>query len=520
MLLKNLSKEPILIAALVVFKLVLHFLSNTNYELHRDAFLYLALGDHLDFGYISVPPLTALVARMITGLFGDSVFAIRLFPALVGAASVAVIGLLVRELGGRARAILLAGLAFILSPAFLRSNTLFQPVSFNQFAWLLSGYFIVKLLKTREPKFWLHLGILWGIAFLNKYAIAFFVLSFLISLLLTRDRSLLHSRQFVVGALIGLALILPNLIWQYTHNWPVVEHMMELQRTQLVNVQPGDFLLMQFIMNLHAVPLWLFGLIFLLFLQKGRQFQVLGFTFITVLLLLLLLSGKPYYTLGVYPILFAAGGVAMEKYAENRLRFLRPALLALMALIALPVVPYSLPILPLDKMTTYAEASKKFGLEAVLRWEDGRIHALPQDYADMVGWQELADIVIRTYSGLSEEEKAGSAIYASNYGQAGAIKYFGKKYGLPEPVCFNATFLLWAPDSVNFTTLIYIDSDLDEDIASYFGDIRQVGRLSNVHARESGRSVFLCKQPRQDFAKYYQSLLRRLKNRYSLPDSF
>jgi len=183
-------------------------------------------------------------------------------------------------------------------------------------------------------------------------------------------------------------------------------------------------------------------------------------------------------------------------------------------LIFLPVIPYSLPVLSLDKMAAYADASKKFGLEGALVWEDGRVHKLPQDYADMTGWRELAEIVIKTYQNLSEVEKSNCAIYAENYGQAGAIKYHGKKYGLPAPVCFSETFVLWAPDSVKLSTLIYVNDELGEDIQHFFANIELAGQVDNVYYRENGLQVYLCRNPRHEFANFYREKVGRLKSRY------
>ncbi|MFQ5629121.1 MAG: glycosyltransferase family 39 protein, partial [bacterium] len=380
----RLSPEWQVILVLAFAKLAVHFFTNTNYGLHRDAFLYLALGDHLDFGYVAVPPLIAMIAKLTLMIFGDSVFAVRLFPALIGAASVVVIGMIVRMLGGKMWAILLACTAFIVSPAFLRSNTLFQPVSFNQFFWLLAMYFAIKLVHTKNPKFWLHLGIVCGLAFLNKYSIAFLVLALLIALLLTPDRKLLQSKYFLYALLTGFIIILPNLIWQYNHNWPVVTHMLTLQRTQLVNVNIADFLVAQMLMNLPGLFVWMFGLAYLLFFEQGKKFRFLAYTFVVLLLILLLLRGKPYYTLGIYTSLFAVGGYAIERYFSKKWQLVKPVFLAFMIAIVLPVLPYSLPLLRHEKMIVYAEQSKDFGFEGALRWEDGRIHALPQDYADMI----------------------------------------------------------------------------------------------------------------------------------------
>ncbi len=511
----KIPREWVLLGSLALFKLVLHFATNTNYDLHRDAFLYLAQADHLDFGFMSVPPGTALLAWLSGHLFGDSIFAVRLLPALVGAASVVIIGLLVKNLGGQLWAIALAGTAFIFSPAFLRSNTLFQPVSFNQFFWLLTAYFAVKLLKSQNPKYWIHLAITWGLAFLNKYAIAFLAAAFLLSLLFTPQRRLLKSRYFLYGLLLGFAIILPNLIWQHFHGWPVVWHLRELQATQLVNVRISDFLLMQVLMNLPALPIWVFGLIFLLFAKTMTSYRALGYTFIAVIVLLLALRGKPYYTLGIYSLLFAAGGVAIEHYFSQRRRFMRPVLLTTTVLISLPVLPYSLPLLAMDKMVAYVEASKGYGLESLLRWEDGRLHTLPQDYADMIGWKALADIVADAYNQLSEAEKAKCAIYAENYGQAGAIKYYGKSAALPEPVSFHGSFLYWAPENIaGFETLIYVNHGLSEDILSGFENIREIGRLTEPNAREFGVRVYICRNPRPEFIDFYREKVNSLRQEF------
>lgn len=506
--------EGILVLALALIKLALHFLTNTNYELHRDVYLYLALADHPAWGYVSVPPLTPMIGKVALWLLGHNAFAAGFFPALTGALTIVIIALLVKELGGGTWALVLACTAFLISPAFLRSNTFLMPVSFDQFAWLLSGYLMVKLIKTQNPRYWIWLGLTWGLAFLNKYAIVFFVLAALLALLLTPQRNLIRSKHFVAGVVLGTLIILPNLLWQHSHNWPVIGHMAELRRTQLVHVEPVGFLLQQLLMNLHAVPLWLAGLFYLLFAPAAREWRALGLTCVLVILILMALSGKAYYTLGAYPLLFAAGGVAFERLGARRGRVLRPALLALMILLFLPGLPYSLPLLSLEQMAAYAQASRAYGMEGALVWEDGRVHELPQDYADMTGWRELAEIVIRTYDGLSAAEKAHTAIYAENYGQAGAIKFYGKKRGLPEPVSFNESFVLWAPDSAALRTLIYVNDELGEDLLPHFANIELAGQVNNRYFRENGVQVYLCRNPRDGLAEFYRSRVASQKNHY------
>jgi len=403
----------------------------------------------------------------------------------------------------------------ILSPAYLRINWLFQPVSFDLVFWLLATFFILKLVQTENPMYWLILGLIWGLGFLNKYSMAFLAFAFLLAIILTEKRKLILSWYFLLHLLIGFLIILPNLIWQFNHNWPVVFHMQNLRRTQLVNVQITDFLLAQPLMTLPAAPLWICGLLYFLFSKTARMLRVLGITFLIVLVMFMLLQGKPYYTLGIYFILIAGGGVWIEKFAVKRnVSFVKPVLLVLMVLILLPGVPFSLPVLSFDQMAIYGQESGKFGLEGFLRWEDGQLHPLPQDYADMTGWEELGEIVSTTYQNLSKEERDKCAIYGENYGQAGAVKYFGKKAGLPEPVSFSDNFLFWAPDSVVMSILIYINDDTT-DIAYYFGTVQEMGHIKSPLARESGLPVYLCRGPRNDFEQFYKDKVNNLKSNFN-----
>ena len=181
--------------------------------------------------------------------------------------------------------------------------------------------------------------------------------------------------------------------------------------------------------------------------------------------------------------------------------------------VSIPVMPYSLPLLPMQNMVKYAEETKKYGLSGALRWEDGEIHSLPQDYADMVGWQELSEIVIKTYNELSNEEKSKCAIFTGNYGQAGAISYYGKKYGLPKIISFSDNFLFWAPDSADSEILIYVNDEVEE-LLYYFQQVTKVGKLTNIYAIESGVSVYLCRYPRSGFKQYYVNKVKNLKDVY------
>lgn len=509
----------LIIGAFAVGTLLIHMLVSTNYELHRDAYLYLAQSNHLSWGYLSIPPLTPFVAHYWQLLLGSSVFAVRLIPAVIGALSIVIIGQIVRELGGRTWSIVLACLAYLVSPAFLRTNSLFQPVSFDSLFWLLGTWAMVGLLRSGNKKWWLVLGIIFGFGFLNKYSIVFPALAFVIGLSLTKQRSLFRSRWLFFGAVAALLIILPNLLWQFNHNWPVVHHMIELRDNQLVHVRLSDFLVMQAFMIFPALPVFLAGILYVSFDKSAHRFRAMGWTYLFLILLLMTLSGKAYYTLGIYPVFFALGGIAITRYTGGKLQWSRYALAALMVLITLPALPMSLPILRYPAMIQYDRAVSQMGMDDLLRWEDGTVHPLPQDYADMTGWKELTDIVDSTFDTLPPAEQKVTGIYAENYGEAGAIRYFDKHKKIPEPICFNGSFLFWAPDSVHGTTLIYVNDDTS-GIRKLFHEVTLAGRITNPYAREHGMQVYLCRKPVAGFSKFYADKVRRLRAEFERSKKF
>jgi len=497
----KLKREYAWIAFFAVAKLLIHLFTGTNYELHRDEYLYIAEGDRLDFGFASTPPLTAVIARMAHWLLGDSPLSYRFFPALAGAATVILVGLLVLEFGGRALAVFTACLAFLVSVSYLRMNSMLQPVSFDAFFWVLSALVAVRMLRREDPKYWRLLGIVWGFAFLNKYAIVFFIAAFLIALALAPQRSLFASRHLWTGAAVGLAIAFPNLVWQFRHNWPIVHHMTELQRTQLVNVTLVNFIADQLLMNVHALGLWMAGLIGLLFFRGERVYRPLALTFAVCLIILMLARGKSYYTLGLYPPLFAAGAALLEKYLQGKSKILIVIFIACMSL-SVPIAPYGLPVLKHDAMARFGRAAMKYTGPSPLRWESGRIHDLPQDYADMTGWRELAGLVTAAFNSLPETERKSCTIFAGNYGEAGSIRYYGRSAGLPEPVCFNDQFLLWTPDSLRAQSLIHVDNDTS-DVRRFFDSVTRVGTVSNRYSREFGLPVLLCRGPSKELQRHY-----------------
>lgn len=489
--------------AFVCAKIILLLLTAESLGFHRDEFLYLALGRHLDWGYWSNPPFIGLVGWLSQHMFGGSLWAARLFPALCSGGLVWLSALMVRDLGGGRFAQVLSGVAAFCSVAWMRAFSMLQPVPFDIFFWALASYGVLRWLKTKDKRWWWFVGAVAGVGFLNKYTILFWAAALFVALLLTPQRRILATRWPWLGALIALALAAPNLFWQLRHRFPVVEHMRDLSAYQLENVQPLNFLLDQLILHGPTLLLWLPGLFFLLHAAAMRPYRVLGWCFVATLVLFLVLHGKSYYTLGAYPVLFAAGAVFWETYLR---RFAaKAALVIVMVLLSLPLAPTALPILPVERLASYFRwLTQDVGIEAAVRWETGKLEALPQDYADMLGWPELAALVDTALAQAGDPRQC--LVYGENYGEAGAVEHLSRS-GL-SVASFSDSYRLWAPDTLaqQVNTLVYVNDEPGEDVRALFADIRKIGAITHPFARERGTGVYLCRQPRSSLPAAWKAI--------------
>ncbi|NND34797.1 MAG: glycosyltransferase family 39 protein [Saprospiraceae bacterium] len=508
---------PFIIVAMAMISFLSRLLTNGNYGYHRDEFLYLALGKHLDWGFWSNPPSPGFFSWLTQYFIGDSIQAIRFFPALLGAATVLLTGLMAREMGGKRFAQFLACFAIMVSSAFPRVFLMYNPVPFDVFYWTLFAWLIIKYINTESGKYVVALGVAIAFGFLNKYSVVFFVLPALAALWLTPYRKLYTSRAFYIAVSAAFILVLPNLIWQWQYNFPVISHMEQLARNQLSNVSLTGFLSDQLLFNLSVIYIWLAGLYFLFRSPQGKPFRLLGWTFVGILLLLLLLRGKSYYTLGAYPMLLAAGACHLENWIGHR-SWIKVALPTISFLFFALLSPMSIPYLKLDNMVRFGQFMvNDLGVDNLLRWEDGQAHALPQDYADMLGWEELATLVNKAYQQAGDRESC--MIYCSNFGQAGAVEHFGQRYNLPRVVSFADSYVLWAPQKISpaINKLIYVNDELGPDVAALFNSVIEVGRVSHPFARERDTQVYLCSDPKNSLADFWGQRVAQMKDLLNLP---
>ncbi len=490
-------------------KLALHLAVNatTPYGFHRDELLYLAMGRHLRLWRMDFPPAIALVAEAVRATLGDSLFAIRLVPALAGTALVVLAALVAREFGGGRWAQALAALGVLASPLFLRSANLFQPVVLDQLAWTVALYALVRLCREDRPRWWLLLGAALGAGLLTKFSAAFIGLALLLALLVTGRRAWLLTPWPWLAALLALAIGSPSLVGQLRLHFPVLGQMSDLRHAQLERVTPLDFVTGQLVWG-PATLIGAAGLAGLLADRRLRAFRVVGWTCVWVFVILMALHGKAYYAGPAYPALIGAGGVMLERVQGARLGpVLRWGGVVVLLLTMAVLLPIGVPILPPAAMAGYAGA---IGASSALRTNTGELERLPQDYADMLGWEEQVHEVARVYRSLPAPDRARTVIVAGNYGEAGALDFFGPRYGLPAVVSPTGSFWFFGPGTKPGEVVVTIGAGR-EDLARLFDSVGAAGRVTSPWsvAEERDLTILVARGPHRTLQEVWPSLAGR-----------
>jgi 4-amino-4-deoxy-L-arabinose transferase-like glycosyltransferase len=478
-----------------------------GYGIFRDELYYLACADRLDWGYVDQPPLSIVLLAAARALIGDSVFAIRLLPALCAFALILLTGRIARDLGGGGWAEVVATVAALASPTYLGICGFYSMNAFDLVFWAACLLVVVRIAKGGDPRLWIPFGLLAGFAFENKIGIAFLGAGVVVALLATPLRNQLVSRWLWLGVAVGAALATPYLLWQVSHGFPTLEFMRNATGQKNAPMSPIDFGLGQ-LMMMHPLTalVWLPGLVYLLAAKRARPFRPLGIAYLVVFLVFALQNSKPYYLAGFYPVLFAAGGVVVEGLARRRA--LRSAPLGLALVVGasgLMSLPLALPVLPPETFVRYANA---IGVPPGGEERD-RPARLGQHYADMFGWRELAETVARVYDALSPEERAKCAILARNYGQAAAIEYFGRAHGLPKPISGHNSYWLWGPGDRSSEVMIVIGGN-ERDYQQLFESYEVAAVHDHPYAREFERNlrIYVCRGGKRSLRELWPEVKR------------
>ncbi len=477
------------VAALVALKILLHFATNGNYGYFRDELYYIACSERLAWGYVDHPPLSIAVLAAARALLGDSIFAIRLVAVLAGAAAVYLAALLARELGGGGFAQSFAALTVLFMPFALGVSTMYSMNALEPAVWLCAALVAVRVVRTRDPRGWVLFGAVIGVGLLNKITVAMFGLGIVAGLVLSERRRDLWSPWMWLGGAVAVLLFLPHVYWQVANGLPTLEFMQRAAAHKIVAMSVGQFLSAQALYaGPLATPVWIAGLVYLLVSERVRPYRFLALAYLTMVLLTFFQGGKAYYVASAYPILLAAGAVAIEQWARlPRLGWLPVVSVVVVVVGGLATLPMAVPIL---SPQSYVDYTHRLGMVPP-REERGYVAELPQLFADRFGWRNLVRTVAQVRDSLPAHEQSDLAIYAGNYGEAGAIDFFGPRHDLPRAVSGHNNYWLWGPGAMR-GVVIAVGVPRDQ-LLQVFDEVTQAATVVSPHALETNLPVFVCR---------------------------
>ncbi len=488
---KNSWADAAIVLGIAAAVALVHLLTNQRYGFHRDELQFLSDARHMDWGFVAYPPLTPFLERISLAVFGVSLVGLRLFSVIAQASAIVITGLMARELGGGRLAQVTAAVAVALSPLPLFEGTEFQYTTFDYLWWVLIAYFVIRLLKTENPRWWLGIGAVVGLGLETKYAIAFFVIGILGGILLTSARRYLASAWFWGGVTLAIAIFLPNLIWQVRHGFISLHFLTHIHTRDVGEGRANGFVLGQFALctNLFAAPLWITGLWYFL---RDARYRLLAWMYIIPLALFVIGNGRDYYLAAAYPMLMAMGAVAGERWVASLNRTPRRTLEAVfftgLAAYGLYAGAVILPLAPGGWLRNFALANNG-------------------DLREEIGWDELVKTVAGIRNSLLPEGRENVGVLVGNYGEAGAIDILGPAYGLPASISMtNSGWLRGYPEPAPSTLIVLGFSRKGAERA--FTACRVAGHVSNGVKNEESQDhpdIFVCDSPRLSWPEFWKT---------------
>ena len=475
-------------------KLVLQFVltlwtSHVGYGYFRDEFYYIACGRHLAWGFVDHGPIVAVQARVGELLFGDSVFAIRIFSAVAGAVMVFLTGVIAWAMDGRRPAQALAMFGVIVCPQYIGTDGYLSMNSFEPVFWMICALALLMMLRrASERRWWIVFGVAAGVGLLNKPSMAFFLVAVGVGLLVTSQRKVLFSRWAAVGIALLILIALPNVVWQVHHHWPTLEFLHNGQiRHKNVALNPLQFLLAQ-VSTMQPVNslIWITGVVSLLRAKSIRDGRWLGIGYVVFFVAMAGMHAKDYYLAGIYPAPFAAGAIAWERKFANSGGVVRnrvvafPVFEGVLLVTSVLILPMASPVLRPEAWIRYTSAMHLHGD----KMETSATGPLPQFYADRFGWDQLTNDVVSTYRSLSKEDQKQACLVMTNYGEAGALDLLGRKMepSLPPAIADQNSYWDWGTHGCNWQVVIFVGDATLEEMNARYESVQLVGHLDDPYA--------------------------------------
>ena len=485
--------------ALAILGLAAHLWASRGYDYFRDEMYFIVCGERLDWGFVDQPPLIPAVAATMHDLFPGSLVMLRRLPALAHAATIVFAAATARQLGGGVWAQAIAVFCVLTGGVFLGIGTTLSTGAMEALAGLFCAYALIRIIRGKDERWWLAMGIAAGIALQEKYLIAFWLAGLGLGLIATPARRVFLSPYLYAGAVIAAVIALPNLLWQAVNGWPFLEMGRVAVERKNVVMPPLEFLwqtIQQF--NEAGGVVWLSGLVGFAVWRRFADLRLFAIAFVALVAALIVLHGKTYYLANAVPVLIAGGAVALEAWL--RPRGLRIALTAAIVAVGLISAPFALPILPIEQFAAYQRA---LGVVPHPEQEHGDIGLLSEYYADMFGWRELAAQVAEVYRALPADEQKEAVFLGNNYGEAAAIDVLGRPLGLPPAISGHNNYFLWGPRGHNGRVVIRLGGRL-ADMLKVYASCTDAGVTGNPWAMpyENAKTLWVCRgrQPPMDKA--------------------
>ena len=473
--------------------LLFHIYFNNRYGYFRDEFDYIACGNHLAWGYVDQPPLIPFLVRICRAVLGDSLRSIRFIPALASSLLIVQTAAIARELGGKLFALLLSAVAVLIAPQYLSNGSLLTTNCLEPNLWMGCAYLAILAIKRSDARYWLWFGVIAGVGLEEKYTIALFAFGVVAGLLITKHRRVFLNKWIWLGGAAAILVFLPNLLWNVHYHWPFLQLMHNIRAEHRdVVLGPGEYFFQQTIL-IHplAAPIWIAGLAAFFFSARLRPYRFLGWTYVVCYAVLFALHGKNYYLAPVYPMLLASGAIVIESSLDRPIgAWLKPAIVVILLAAGAYLAPITVPVFSPDHFLAYA---KRLPFKLPVMEYQHRRAALPQWYADQFGWNEIVAETAQAWNQLAPEERLDCAVFAQDYGQAGAIDFLGRRYGLPPALSGHQTYFLWGPRGYSGNCMIVLD-DRPDRLGQFFEHVQYVGTSAdNPYALEKRIDVFICR---------------------------
>ena len=489
--------------ALAALCLLIHLIANPHYGAFRDELYFIVCGLHPAFGYVDQPPLVPLIDATSYRLFGDALLPLRLAPALAMSATVWLTAEFARLLGGGRFAQSLAGLSTLAAPILLVDGVLATTDLLQPLTWTACAYALTRIARGGDRRLWLALGAVIGVSLWSKYLIAFYVVGLAVGIVGAPLRRQLLSPWPWAGAALGLAIIAPNVAWQAAHGLPFLELAAAGAAAKNVAAPLAFFGQQLLFIGPVLTPVWVAGLWRLASARETPEGRALAIAYVAVAALFLIGHGKAYYLAPIYPTLFAPGAVWWER--ALRPTAARVAAIALAAVGGLVSAPLALPILRPEQVAAYSQA---IGVSPrATATEHTAQAALPQHFADMFGWPEMAADVARVYRALPEDERRRAVFFGRNYGEAAAIDVYGPALGGPPAISGHNQYFLWGPRGFDGSVIIALGAGQPK-FAGYFDSVEAAGKIEDRYAMpgETGLNVYVLRGLKQPLAELWPRL--------------